>query len=256
MRRKQEQLIQALERVEQFLESHPEISDAVLTSAAQEMFSASRTRLTQHMRLQDAFARALRNNTGVKRVLRDDLVREHLRPISIVGRTRLPDAGEGAMFRLPPNKTSFLGVVAAGYGMAEAAKVHEQTFLAAGLPVDFIARLIAATDLLKGALDTKGATNALRVQATAGLQKEGRVARNALRVLDALVRAAVKQDNALLDRWVAVSRVARTAVLRPGVDDDVPGGTTDPSGSSPGGDDAPTSPGGITPLPTEASAAA
>ena len=255
MRRKQEQLIQALERVEQFLESHPEVMDAVITSAAKGVFSASRARLAQHMRLQEQFARALRNNTGVKRVLRNDLVREHLRPISVVARTRFPDAGEGATFRLPTRAT-FLGSVAAGYGMAEAAKAHEQTFLAAGLPAGFIDRLVSATDLLKAALDTKGATNALRVEATAGLHKEGRVARNALRVLDALVRAAVRQDNALLDRWFAISRVARTAVTRAGVDDGAPDGSTTPPASSPGGDDASTSPGGPNPSLPEAPVAA
>jgi hypothetical protein len=60
-----------------------------------------------------------------------------------------------------------------------------------------------------------GQTSGLRVEATAGLEKESRVACRTLRILDRMVRPVVKDDNALLDRWIHLRRVASVAVSAP-----------------------------------------
>jgi hypothetical protein len=254
MKSREAQLIDTLTRVAEFLEKNHAVVDGVIPLAARENFFKARARVTQHMRLQDAFTRGLHTNVGAKRVLRDDLIREHLLPISVVARTCLPAAGENSAFRLPKATRKFLVYVAAGYGMAEAAKPHEPTLLAAGLPADFIARLVAATELLDRSLSAKGETVSLRAEATAGLTKDGRAARRALRILDVLVRAAIKEDNTLLDRWANASRVAKVAVSATPVGEEPPGGSLPPSDGSSGGDDAPGSSGGITPSLPEATA--
>jgi hypothetical protein len=90
--------------------------------------------------------------------------------------------------------------------MAEAARKYEPTFLTAGLPPDFIAQLVAATDALREAMNAQSQLRAQRVQATTGLVEEARIARGALRVLDVLVRSKVKEKE-VLARWRQLRRV-------------------------------------------------
>lgn len=211
MERKQEHLIEALNQVEQFLETNGEAMTQVITSAARENFSASRERLVQHMKAQDGFARDTRSSVAIKRTLRDQLLEDHIRPIGVVARAELRHVQALAGLTVPSGKARFGSLVAAGYGMAQSARPYEATFLAAGLPADFIAQLVRATDALQEALTTRGEARALRVEATVGLAEESRVARNALRVLDVLVRRAIK-DPVRRARWANVSRVATAAI--------------------------------------------
>jgi len=178
--------------------------------------------LVEHMKAQDTFKRSMHTTVAAKRVLREDLIRTHMTPLSVVSRTLLTSADDVSAFRVPARTRPFAAFVAAGYGMADAAKRNEPALLAGGLSSGFIDKLLGATDALRDSLNAKSQTNALQVEATAGLRKAGRVGRNAIRVLNALVRAAVKDDNTLLDRWTNISRVAvaatSAAVASPALD--------------------------------------
>jgi hypothetical protein len=204
-------LIEALTRVEDFLEENRPVMESAITPVAHQQFSASRAAMEQHMTLQDSWSRGRRHMVAAKRTLRERLIRKHMRPIGVVARTQLAQIEDLAALVPPRRNKQFTGLVAAGYGMAEAARRHEATFLAAGLPTDFLEKLVRATDALKDAISLGGQNLARQTRATAGLTKAGRTARDTLRVLDSLVRAAVEKDDVLLDQWTTISRVVAVA---------------------------------------------
>ena len=168
MQRQHARLIEALERVEGFLEENGELMAGVITSKAHENFSASRQRMVEHMTAQEQYTRGIRSGVAVKGRLADLLVRKHMRPIAIISRKQLPHVGEFSALKLPRQRRQLSTLAAAAYGMARAAKVHEATFLEAGLPADFVDQLVAATDALKEAITDKGRAEGARVKATRG----------------------------------------------------------------------------------------
>ena len=248
MKKEQEHLLEALARVEDFLDSNQAVMAPVITSKAHQNFSASRERLVEYMTAQVEHTRGTRAAAAVKRRLAAQLVRHHFRPIAVVARRELRAAEEFAALTQPRKRPRHVALVATGYGMARAAQVHEAVFLEAGLPADFLAQLARATEALEAGITAKGRVEALRVEATAGLAKEGRVARFALRLLDTLVRSAVREDDALIDRWGKVSRVAAVAIATQAGGGDGEGPT--------GGDDAPAGPRPVVTQPVEVQPAA
>jgi hypothetical protein len=233
-------VIEALDRVEEFLVANRETVASAISSVAHQNFTASRDRMVEHMKVQNEHTRSLRSGAATKRALRDRLVQDHMRPISIVARAQLPTVGEFNALMLPLANKQFVAFVAAGYGMAKAAKVHEATFLAAGFDATFIDQLVAATDALKQATAESSQKGALRVGATEGLKTESAIARYNLRLLDAFIRRAIK-DRVVLAQWRTIRRVAAAATAPKEVDE--------PSGSA--GNTSSTQPGttGITSSP-------
>ena len=84
MQTKQGKLIEALNRVEQFLDKNGSAMEGVVTSTAHQQFTASRNRLVEHMTAQNEHARGIRNGVIAMRDLRDRLIQQHMRPIAIL----------------------------------------------------------------------------------------------------------------------------------------------------------------------------
>jgi len=208
---RQAQLIETLDQVNEFLDTNREVMTGVITSAAHQHFSDSRERMVEHMKTQDGQSRSIHADVATKRRLREQLIRTHIRPIAAVAKAELADVGEMAALTMPRRRGSIVALLAASYGMAEAARIHEASLLAGGLAPGFIDGLVAATDALRDSLSAKKQTVGLRVAATAGLINEARVATKRLRVLDSLIRATIKDDNVLLDRWMSISRITSRA---------------------------------------------
>ena len=225
-----EHLIQALDRVEDYLTQHPDAMQGVVNAEAHQYLSASRDRMVERMKAQNAFDRVARSGTVTTETLREQLLREHMRPISVVAQSRLSTVGELGTLTLSARKARLGSLVSAGYGMAEAARKYEQTFLTAGLPPDFIARLLATTEALREAMNAQSQLRAQRVQATTGITEEARIARGALRVLDVLVRARVREKE-VLARWRQLRRVTVRSTPRTVEQAEA----TDNAGSSPSG---------------------
>ena len=251
MQKQDAKRIEALDRVEGFLDKSRDSLTTAITSTAHENFSASRGRMIENMIAQEEHTRGIRSAGGVSRRLASRLLRKHMRPISVVARKQLPEVEEFRALTLPKRRKHFLALAAAGIGMARAAKKHEATFIAAGLPADFIDQLEKASQALQQSVADKGAIKALRVTATRGLRNEGRAAMYALRLLDTLVRGELDPNNPLLDEWANVSRVAVAAVTPRSLDDE-PAPLPVPST----GDATPPAPEVITTQPLEVRAAA
>ncbi len=233
MRHTQEKLIQALDRVEDFLEENKEIMDATHTAEARRFFSAHRAAMAQHSEAQAIFKRQARQVVADQRALRVELLRRHMYPIAAVAGAVLPDVGELSALAVPSQPSRLGQLIAAGRGMAEAARKHEAVLLSAGLAPDFIARLVGATDALEKAMKEAVRIRALRVAATAGLRKQGQKARKVLRALDRMVEAAVATGDGLLDQWAVIRRVAPVGTPSSTVDT-TPGEQPTPAPAGPG----------------------
>jgi hypothetical protein len=92
-----------------------------------------------------------------------------------------------------------------------------------GLPIDFIARLDAATNVLLQAVVERSRSRGRRGGATTGLKNRLSAGRKTVRVLDALVKSVGANDPVLVADWNSIKRVQR------------PGGsrTASPSGVDP-----------------------
>jgi hypothetical protein len=209
MKRNEAALADALDRVDEFLRQHRAVVAGPVTESALARFGSLRERLVGHMKTQAAARQLVRERTQQKRQLRRVAVEEHMRPITLLAQAEL--GASPATFRVPRMNARFGEVVATGYGLAEAATPHKEALVAAGLREDFIERLVAATDALRDATRARSDVAAQRTEATALLEKDGRLARLRLRALDIAIRSAIKPDQPLYDRWVNLSRVASTA---------------------------------------------
>jgi hypothetical protein len=215
MRQEHGRILEALDAVEAFLGENTEALGDAVFAAAHRHLRASRERMAQHVTAQESFTRDHLDGVVGKQALREVLVRDHIRPIAAIGRALLPEVGELKALRVPVAKGSYVAIVAAAYGIADVAKKHEAALLAAGRPAGFIAELVAATDALRDAVNATRQVKGQRMEATAGLVAEAKVARRALGLVDTLVRASIKGDRALLARWTHIRRVTSGSTSGP-----------------------------------------
>jgi hypothetical protein len=195
-------------QVEEFLDRNREIVERAVTPQARRSFSERQARMVGHVKEQDAYNRIARSSSPTKQALRNRLIRSHMQPLALLATTGIAGV-EPTSFAVPSRKRPFVDFVAAGHGMATAAKAHEAAFVDRGLRSGFIERLVAATDELNDAIKEKGQTKALRMKATAGLKAEAHAALVALRLIDFQITAAIEHDASLLAEWVSVSHVTR-----------------------------------------------
>src|SRR5688572_9517090 len=147
MKRREAALIEALDRVGDFVTHNEPVVARALTDNARARLTSLQDRLLSHMKTQAAAQQVVRDRTRIKHELRRAVVEEHMQPISLLAQAEL--GLPATTFRVPSVRTKFSDVVAAGYGMAEAAAKYKDGLVAAGLPEDFLERLVAATDALR-----------------------------------------------------------------------------------------------------------
>jgi hypothetical protein len=129
--------------------------------------------------------------------------------IAFVAAAELPSTPEVAPLRMPKRKVSAANLSLAAHGMAETAGKYTDVMVAAGLPGDFVARLIAASDAMMEAVRERSSTVSKRSGATTGLVPKLQAARKIVRALDRFVRSELKDDPTLLRTWQSVQRVRR-----------------------------------------------
>jgi hypothetical protein len=105
------------------------------------------------------------------------------------------------------HRATYETVIAEAERLANIGRVHEQAFVEAGLPTDFVGRLVKATRELAMAVVARNQATVLQAVATAGLSRDARSVRGVLRMLDALIRSSVKADDPLLAEWAMARRI-------------------------------------------------
>ncbi len=180
--------------------------DSIIAALAEHHSAQSEHRMTAQTLTQD------------KAATRRAVVQDHLAAISAVARTELPTAPGLAVVRGLPHANASVGsILTRAENVCKAVVPYVDVLAAGGLPADFLTQLQAVTDsLAQVAANHKtsrdkvgGATEGIRAQLAAG--------RRQIRILDRLVRTALRNaDPALLKEWkerTALPRKTVTAVV-------------------------------------------
>lgn len=129
-----------------------------------------------------------------------------------------------AAIRMPRDGNGVTKILQACDGMIAAAQPFEGTFVAHGLPADFLARFTTARNELESVLGGRTAHVGRHVAARTGLQVEIRRGRRAVERIDSIVRASFDADEMTLAAWRVAKRVhlkSGGSVAR-GVDEEMP----------------------------------
>ena len=211
MRTDQGTTLQSLRAVKGFLDQH----DADLPGLRQ---TGTFTRLEEviatlgaHVCNQTASHLDAEGLTQRRRELETVLRRDHMTIIVRIAKTDLPNTPEFRALRMPRGKPTPEKLAAAASGMAQVAARFSDTFIAAGLPVDFVDRLNAAADAMLDTLASRTLSQGKRRGATSGLKEKLSEGRKVVGILDAFVQTALHAKPSLLEDWNLVMRVPKTA---------------------------------------------
>ncbi len=162
---------------------------------------------------------------------------DHLRSVALAARAALPREHPDAValeqsVRLPRYGADYEQIILAARGVAAAAEPNQAVLLAAGLQPEFLTALRAAAEQLIAVIGERSQELQRRVAATKGVESSARRGLAQLRLLDALVRPALRQDPARLAEWERAIRRTRSALGA------VPVESTPVAGQAPGGEPA------------------
>ena len=207
MQARQKQVVEAYERVQDFLAANPAPAGTSY-GAPKELLDEVVKRLTEHRTDQVAGGRLRRGETKRTKALRASLRDLHLSPISKIARATLADApGIEKALRMPAPQLSATKLIDEAKGMRDAAARYADVFVRNGRPEDFLARLDAAAEELRQSVLGKARYAGRRVGARAGLGQEIQRGRSAVQMLDAIVTTAFAQNMEVRAKWRIAKRI-------------------------------------------------
>jgi hypothetical protein len=205
-------VLDTLLRTQRFLDANDAALGQVNRSGARKTLDQVVTDLTTHGNVQESSKRKAMGETSKQRALRVAVLKQ-MRSVARIAASTLRDIPQFSSLTMPPSKASAREVTMRAHAMADAALPHASVFTDAGLSADFTDRLLAAAGAVEASLGDRNESGATRVTATQGTLSASRRGRHAVKVLDALVRLQLADDNDLLAGWVSAKRfhLIRTA---------------------------------------------
>lgn len=204
---RQKQVVEAYERVQDFLAANPAPAGTSY-GRPKELLDETVARLTEHRTDQVAGGRLSRAERNREGALRRSLRELHLRPISKIAKATLADApGIDKALKMPAPQLSTTKLINEAKAMRDAVTQYSPTFVTNGRPEDFLARLDVAIEELRGAMLGKARNLGTKVGAKAGLEQEIKRARNAVEMLDAIVTTVFANDRERLAKWRIARRI-------------------------------------------------
>lgn len=225
MQGKQKQVVEALQRVQEFIRANP-LPPPQDYGAPRALLDDVVATLTGQAATQVAGGRLGRAEQQREATLRRTLIEQHLRPIALIARAslrRVPGIEKALTMPRPQLPTSQL--LSEANAIRDVAATYQARFVECGRPADFIERLTQAIQALSGAMIGKAHNRGRSVGAGKGLAATVQEGRDALKLLDAMVTTAFAGNPDVLGRW----RIARRIRGLPGGAPAVPatGGTAD-----------------------------
>jgi hypothetical protein len=216
MQTAQGSMLVSLRGVEAFLEQNAAALADVVNTGARKKLTDAIAALSTYTSDQTGNVLVSKGSTKNQRSLRQALMRDHMAPIARIAKGELPQTPQIEPLRMPRGRPTSPKLAAAADGMAKAAAPYASVFTDAGRPVDFIARLNKATEALLVSLGEHANLRGNRKVATAGVKAKLSAGRHSVRVIDAYVQSALKDDPILLAGWNSVRRVQLTGLRSQG----------------------------------------
>lgn len=207
MERRQKQVIDSYERVQAFIASHP-LEGGGSYGVPEQLLDHTLEELARHSMGQERGARMERAGVVSQRLAARRLRDVHLRPIAQVGRAVLEHVPELDVLLRPPRPgVPARMLVTQARAVRDMAAAHEQLLAMNGCEDDFLAQLDGAIAALQGVLVERGSNYGARVGSRAGISAEIRRGRDAVRMIDAVVRRRFADAPHILAEWRIASRV-------------------------------------------------
>ena len=207
MKARQKHQIEMYQRVQVFLRDNPLAPPASYGGAGEQLDEVV-THLTTHSGSQAASRRLSLAETERQRTLRQQLREQHLLPIARIANAMLRGSpGIDKATRMPSAKLKTTRLLAEAVAFREAAAPYEETFVRQGLAADFLALLDTAIEDLRKVQQDQERTRNRNVGAKAGLVSEVARGRQAVQMLDAIVKARFTRNAEVLEQWQRAKRV-------------------------------------------------
>jgi hypothetical protein len=187
--------LEALQAVQQFMDTNAAVLGAVNQSRARATLDGIVTRLRGQRALQHGAREQATSRTDHLGELRDVLKIEHMQPIATIAASKLAATPDITKLRMPRGHVSTLRLVAAGEAMAAAAEKYKQVFLDEQLPQDFVEQLRTAATGVEQALVARTGSRAEQVQATEGTADLCARGAAVVKVLNSLVLKQLAGDS-------------------------------------------------------------
>jgi len=207
MQARQKQVIEAYQRVQDFLATNPPPAGSSY-GTPKEMLDEVVARLSDHSKDQTAGGRLGRAETQRHKKLRSTLREMHLRPISKIAKATLAAApGIDKALKIPAPQLGTTRLIADAAGIRDAIVEYEPVFVRNGRPADFLAKLDAAIDAVRLSFLGRARNVGRKVGAKAGLKNELQRGRDAVEMLDAIVSTTFVGRPEVLAKWQAAKRI-------------------------------------------------
>jgi hypothetical protein len=209
MNYRQQRQLDALRRVQDFLDSHAADVGALNDCEARTQLDDAVTQLAAFGNDQGTANLQMTGQIHRERAMAVDLRHRHMQPIATFARARLRGAPDfAALARPASNKLLRTTLVRAARAMAAAAAPHADALTKGGFPADAVAQLGAAADALSATVAERANTKVRRVGATKGIAEELRRGGEAAAMLHAVIHNQFTGDATFLAGWNAARRVA------------------------------------------------
>jgi hypothetical protein len=227
MKQHQQRQLDALRRVQDFLDSHADVVGALRESEGRKQLDAAATRLATLDNDQGTAGLELAGQASRAKALTADLRASHMQPIARFARARLRGTPDFAALTRSASRLQGKPLVRAARAMATAAAPHADALTRGGFPADTIAQLAAAADALGESLVERANTRVRRVGATKGIEADLLSGREAVAMLHAVIGKQFAGDATFLAEW----RAARRVVGKPGAVRAIAGASASPASS-------------------------
>ena len=207
MKSTQKQVIESYQRVQVFVNHNP-LPPPATYGAAKERLDDVVARLATHSGNQAMSTRLGLAESERLRTLRRTLREQHLRPIAKIATAMLGGSpGIDKATRLPSPTIPTTKLLADAIAFRGAATPYETTFVEHGLSADFLTQLDASIEELRQAKGANDRTKQQRVAAKEGIAEELARGRQAVEMLDAIVKARFAGNREVLAVWRSAKKV-------------------------------------------------
>lgn len=199
-----------LGNAQRFLDQHTDRLGTVATNGGRKKLDGFVDAAASHRSDQSEGAMSAQTLVRTKVTARRALLQDHLGAIAAIALAELPNTPELAVVRrVPKGTTRVNALLSRAEDVAKAVQPFADTFVANGLPADFLAQLVSATKSVSEIVSTHKDSLVKVVAASSGIQAQLVAGRRQVRIIDKQVRTALRGDKPLLDAWRSAIRLPK-----------------------------------------------
>ena len=207
MKKEEQNQLDSLERVEDFMTQRGVVLGAIATSADRKAVTDVLAQVRQYINTQGVALTTHASQNARVAALAKQLHRNHIAPVVKFAQGNLRGVPEFAVLGKLPSAGATKKLADAGFKLAIAAKPYLSLMTAAGFPADTLDQLTAASNALNDAIIKREPMRTAAVESTRKLAKLLQQGRDAVRRMDGVMLKRFVGDEPALAAWQAASRV-------------------------------------------------